>query len=61
LDFKRGKAKHSRRVASEIAQIKDRIQAKQTMRMDPAASADALPLASGPVKAQRLRIPSGFA
>jgi putative transposase len=60
LDFKRGKAKRSRRVASEIAQIKDRIQAKQTIRMDPAASADALPLARGPVKAHRLRIPSGF-
>ncbi|MGB6310593.1 MAG: hypothetical protein WBF89_22650 [Steroidobacteraceae bacterium] len=60
LDFKRGKAKGSRRVASEIAQIKDRIQAKQTMRMDPAASVDALPLARGPVKAQRLRIPPGF-
>jgi hypothetical protein len=61
LDFKRGKVKRSRREASEIAQIQDRIKAKQTPIMKPAASAHPLPLAIGPVRARRLRIPSGFA
>jgi putative transposase len=61
LNFKRGKVKRSRRAASEIAQIKDRIKAKQTSIMKPAASADPLSLAIGPVRARRLRIPSGFA
>jgi putative transposase len=61
LDFKRGKVKRSRRAASEIAQIQDRIKAKHTSIMKPAASANPLPLAIGPVKARRLRIPSGFA
>jgi putative transposase len=61
LDFKRGKGKRSRRVASEIAQIKDRIKAKQTTTTEPTANADPLPLTKGPVKARRLRIPSGFA
>jgi hypothetical protein len=61
LDFKRGKVKRSRRVASEIAQIKDRIQAKHTTTTEPTANAAPLPLAMGPVKARRLRIPSGFA
>jgi hypothetical protein len=61
LDFKRGTVKRSRRVASEIAQIQDRIKAKQTSIMTPAASANPLPLAIGPVKARHLRIPSGFA
>jgi hypothetical protein len=60
LDFKRGKVNRSRRVASEIAQIKDRIKAKQTTTTEPTAIADPLPLAKGPVKARRLRIPSGF-
>jgi hypothetical protein len=46
---------------AEIAQIKDRIKAKQTSIMKSAASANPLPLAIGPVRARRLRIPSGFA
>jgi hypothetical protein len=61
LDFKRGKVKRSRRAASEIAQIQDRIKATQSSIMTPTASANPLPLAIGPVKARRLRIPSGFA
>jgi putative transposase len=61
LDFKRGKVKRSRRAASEIAQIKDRIKANETTTIEPTAIVDPLPLARGPVKARRLRIPSGFA
>jgi hypothetical protein len=63
LKFKRGKAKRSRQAASEIAQIKETIDtAKRTPPIEDAPNAEerALPLASGPVKALRLRIPSGF-
>ena len=66
LNYKRGQSKRSRKAASEIAQIKERIQADQ--RKDPPASSptpvppDPVPyLATGPVKAKRLRIAPGYA
>ena len=64
LQFKRGQSKRSRKVASEIAQIKDAIDAgkrKSAGTDAPNAQEHPLPLALGPVKALRLRIPSGFA
>jgi len=61
LNFKRAKVKRSRKAASEIAQIQDHIKAKQTAAIKPAADVVPLPLAKGPVKAQGLRIPPGFA
>jgi putative transposase len=63
LQFKRGQSKRSRKVASEIAQIKDAIsEGKRNSTLDdgPSGAERPLPLAVGPVKAQRLRIPSGF-
>ena len=66
LNYKRGQSKRSRTAASEIAHIKERIQADQ--RKDPPTppATPALPdpvpyLATGPVKAKRLRIAPGFA
>jgi putative transposase len=66
LNYKRGQSKRSRKAASEVAQIKERIQADQ--RKDPPApSATPVPpgpvpyLATGPVKAKRLRIAPGYA
>jgi transposase InsO family protein len=63
LNYKRGQSKRSRRAASEIAQIKERIQADQLK--SPSAPtpvvASPLPLATGPVKARRLRIAPGYA
>lgn len=62
LKFKRATAKRSRKVASEIAHIKQRIQAEKAGTADAnVESTPSLPLAVGPVKARRLRIPSGFA
>jgi transposase InsO family protein len=63
LQFKREKSKRSRQAASEIAQIKDTIDAgkrKSATNDAPNAEEHPLPLAVGPVKALRLRIPSGF-
>ena len=62
LQFKRGQ-KRSRKVASEIAQIKEAIsEGKRNSTVEDAAGgAESLPLAVGPVHARRLRIPSGFA
>ncbi len=63
LKFKRGTAKRSRQAASEIAQIKEAIDTakrKPPAHDAPNAEARPLPLAAGPVKALRLRIPSGF-
>jgi putative transposase len=63
LQFKRGQSKRSRKVASEIAQIKEGIgEAKRNSIADddPNGAERPLPLAVGPVKAHRLRIPSGF-
>jgi hypothetical protein len=63
LQFKRGKAKRSRRAASEIAQIKEAIDTakrKSPTQDAPNAEERPLPLAAGPVKAIRLCIPSGF-
>jgi putative transposase len=63
LQFKRGRSKRSRKVASEIAQIKDTIsEGKRKSDVDdgPSGVERPLPLAVGPVKARRLRIPSGF-
>ena len=68
LNYKRGQSKRSRKAASEIAHIKERIQADQ--RKDPRSSAptttpatpEPVPyLATGPVKAKRLRIAPGYA
>ncbi len=62
LNFKRGQSKRSRKAASEIAQIKERIQADQ-QKSPPATpiTPDPLPfLATGPVKAKRLRIAPGY-
>ena len=63
LQFKRKHAKGSRKAASEIARIKERLS-----RSAPAATTDAssneaaaLPLAVGPAQPHRLRIRSGFA
>ena len=63
LQFKRGQSKRSRKVASEIAQIKDAINECRRDAPDDDAPGGAapLPLAVGPVQARRLRIPSGFA
>jgi hypothetical protein len=63
LQFKRSQSKRSRKVASEIAQIKDGIsEGKRNSDVEDAPGAAAsLPLAVGPVAARRLRIPSGFA
>ena len=63
LQFKRGQSKRSRKAASEIAQIKDAIgegKPKTTGTESPTVSPPVLPLAVGPVKAHRLRIPSGY-
>jgi hypothetical protein len=66
LNYKRAQSKRSRKAASEIAHIKERIQADQ--RKDPRPSSptpvppEPLPyLATGPVKAKRLRIAPGYA
>jgi hypothetical protein len=68
LAWKRTRAKRSRKDASEIAQIKARMKAGQGPAGDAPHEAEAeplteprLPLASGPVKAKRMRIPPGFA
>jgi putative transposase len=63
LNYKRGQSKRSRKAASEIAQIKERIQADQLKNPPPPApiTPDPLPfLATGPVKAKRLRIAPGY-
>jgi putative transposase len=63
LNYKRGLSKRSRKAASEIAQIKERIQADQRKDPPPPASVppDPVPyLATGPVKAKRLRIAPGY-
>jgi putative transposase len=63
LQFKRGRAKRSRQAASEIAQIKaaiDTAKRKSPAPDAPNAEERLLPLAVGPVKSLRLRIPSGF-
>jgi putative transposase len=63
LQFKRGTAKRSRQAASEIAQIKEAIDTakrKPPAQDAPNAEERPLPLAAGPVKALRLRIPPGF-
>ena len=62
LQYKRGQSKRSRRAASEIAQIKDGIQQRRAPIPDSTTKhVESLPLAVGPVKARRLRIPPGFA
>jgi transposase InsO family protein len=62
LQYKRGQSKRSRRAASEIAQIKDGIQKQRAAISDSSTKhVESLPLAVGPVKARRLRIPPGFA
>lgn len=60
LEYRRRKGRGSRKAASEIAQIKAHIDAREEQAHPPAAVAP-LPLAVGPVRARRLRIPSGFA
>jgi hypothetical protein len=60
LQYKRGQSKRSRRAASEIAQIKDGIR-QRSEPMPSTKRVESLPLAVGPVKARRLRIPPGFA
>jgi hypothetical protein len=63
LNFKRGQSKRSRKVASEIAQIKERIQADQLKNPTAAQPGIHNPvpyLATGPVKAKRLRIAPGY-
>jgi len=63
LQFKRGQSKRSRKAANEIAQIKEAIgegKPKTTETEGPTVSPPVLPLAVGPVKAHRLRIPSGY-
>jgi len=63
LQFKRGQSKRSRKVASEIAQIKDAIsEGRRNSAVDdaPSGAERPLPVAVGPVQARRLRIPSGF-
>jgi putative transposase len=60
LQYKRGQSKRSRRAASEIAQIKDGIR-QRSEPMPSTKHVESLPLAVGPVKARRLRIPPGFA
>jgi len=60
LQYKRLQSKRSRRAASEIAQIKDGIQ-QRSEPMPSTKHVESLPLAVGPVKARRLRIPPGFA
>ena len=63
LNYKRGQSKRSRKAASEIAQIKERIQADQLKNPLPPTPviSDPLPfLATGPVKAKRLRIAPGY-
>ena len=66
LNYKRSQSKRSRKAASEIAHIKERIQADQ--RKDPPdpsqipVAPNTVPyLATGPVKAKRLRIAPGYA
>jgi hypothetical protein len=64
LRYKRGRSKQSRRAASEIAEIKDAIRSRRqfpTTNSEPKEEVCRLPLAEGPVRARRLRIPSGFA
>ena len=64
LRYKRGRSKQSRRAASEIAEIKDAIRSRlqsSTVDSEPKEEVCRLPLAEGPVRARRLRIPSGFA
>ena len=56
-------SKRSRKVASEIAQIKERIQADKLKNPTPAQPGVQNPvpyLATGPVKAKRLRIAPGY-
>jgi putative transposase len=63
LNYKRGQSKRSRKVASEIAQIKERIQADQLKNPIAAQPGIQNPLpyiAIGPVKAKRLRIAPGY-
>ncbi len=63
LNYKRGQSKRSRKAASEIAQIKERIQADQLKNPPPPAPVTPQPLpflATGPVKAKRLRIAPGY-
>lgn len=64
LNYKRSQSKRSRKAASEVAQIKERIQADQ--RKNPPADTRAITsqipfLATGPAKAKRLRIAPGYA
>jgi putative transposase len=64
LNYKRGQSKRSRKVASEIAQIKERIQTDRRKALPPPEPAPPTPvpyLATGPVKAKRLRIAPGYA
>lgn len=63
LNFKRGQSKRSRKVASEIAQIKERIQAdklKNPIAAQPGVQNPVPYIAIGPVKAKRLRISPGY-
>lgn len=67
LEYKRSMARRSRRAASGLAEIRERLArpariggpAKSSEPEDPPGAT--LPLASGPVKPARLRIPPGFA
>jgi putative transposase len=67
LNYKRSQSKRSRKAASEIAQIKERIQADQYKNPSPSTPAPAsdvpnpIPyLATRPAKAKRLRIAPGY-
>lgn len=62
LNYKRGQSKRFRKAASEIAKIKERIDADKLKNPAPPVPVitNPLPLATGPVKAKPLRIAPGY-
>lgn len=61
LQFKRGQAKRSRKAASEVAQIKERIRLAPPDTAKAAPEPSILPLAAEPVAPVKLRIAPGYA